>query len=211
MNKSNQEQCCSQNKTNDGLGVHLDLVEFNELVVSGRTLLESKSNLQSSATVGYFGMVVPMLAANSVEVRVSGSSSLESSWGGCCPSDNLLGFGNDAKTESGFEFLNASPANLDSSEWVMNFNGLNSVDNFGSDQENPDENRTSSENQSAIYGVSSSSCGCEGKGCKCSDNEHQDEVNPARSRTVDVGFEHVQNTTPLMSGLNQLLLAKKGN
>jgi hypothetical protein len=211
MNKSYQEQHCCQNNANDGLGVNPNFVQLDELVVSSSAILKSKSKLQSGATVGLLGMTDSVLASNSVQVNVSGSSGLELAGCGCCPSGNLLGFSDDSETESVFEFLNAGPTESDFSEWVMNHYGLDRVDNFWTNQEHPEKYGTSNKDQSAIYGFCGSSCGCEGNECKCSDKDHQGEVSPARSRTVDVGFEHVQNTTPQQSELNQLLLAKKGN
>ena len=211
MNKSYQEECCSQNNANDGLGVNPNFVELNELVVSGRTLLVSESKLKGSVAVGFVGMTGSVLTANSVQVSVSDSSSLELGGCGCSPSGDLLGLSDNGKAEPGFEFFNACPTDGDSSEWVMNHEGLNRVDNFGSNQENPDEYGTGNEDESGVNGVSSSSCGCKGNGCACSNDKDQDEVNPAGSGAVDVGFEHVQNTTPQKFELNQLLLAKKGN
>jgi hypothetical protein len=211
MNKSYQEECCSQNNANDGLDVNPNFVELNQLVVSGRTLLVSESKLKGSVAVGFLGMTGSVLTANSVQVSVSDSSSLELGGCRCSPSGDLLGLSDNSKAESSFEFLNACPTDGDSSEWVMDHEGLNRVNNFGSNQENPNENGQGNEDESGVDGVSSSSCGCKGNGCACSNEKDQDEVNPAGSGAVNVGFEHVQNTTPQKFELNQLLLAKKGN
>ncbi len=211
MNKSYQQECCSQNDANEGLGIDLNLVELDELVVSGRTLLVSESKFKGSVAVGVLGMTSSVLASDSIEVSVSGSSGLELGGCGCRPSNNLLGLGDDCETESSFKLFNAGPTDSDSSEWVMNHEGLNRVNNFGSDQENPKKYGTGNEDQRRIDGVNSSSCGCKGNGCGCSNEKDQDEVNPAGSWAVNVGFEHVQNPTPQMFELNQLLLAKKGN
>jgi len=211
MNKSNQDQRKCNNQANDGLGVDSDFVTFDELIMSSSAFLVSNSKLQSNNTVGIWGVTGAVLATNTIEIEISGSSSLEFGWGRCCPGDNLFSFSEDSETKSGFEFLDASPAKLDCSEWVVNLDGLDRVNDFGSNKENPKKNGTRGEDQSAVDSIFSSSCGCERKDCKCSDNEHQSEINPARSRTVDEGFEHVQNTTPEHSELNQLLLAKKGN
>lgn len=211
MNKSYQEECCSQNNTKEGLGIDLNLVELNELVVSGRTLLVSESKLKGSVAVGFLGMTGSVLTANSVEVGISDSSSLELGGCGCSPSGDLLGLSDNSETKSSFELFNACPTDGDSSKWVMDHEGLNRVNNFGSNQENPNENGQSNEDKSGVYGVGSSSCGCKGKGCGCSNKDDQNEVNPAGSRAINVGFEHVQNPTPQKFELNQLLLAKKGN
>ena len=211
MNKSYQEECCSQNNANDGLGVNPNFVELNELVVSGRTLLVSESKLKSSVAVGFLGMTGSMLTADSVEVSVPDSSSLELGGCGCSPSGNLLGFSDNSEAESSFELFNACPTDGDSSEWVMDHEGLNRVNDFGSNQENPNKYGTGNEDETGIYSVSSSSCSCKGNGCGCSNEKDQKEVNPAGSRAINVGFEHVQNPTSQKFELNQLLLAKKGN
>ena len=140
MNKSYQEECCSQNNTKEGLGIDLNLLELNELVVSGRTLLVSESKLKGSVAVGFLGMTGSVLTANSVQVSVSDSSSLELGGCGCSPSGDLFGLSDNSEAESRFEFLNACPTDGDSSEWVMNHEGLYRVNNFGSNQENPNEN-----------------------------------------------------------------------
>lgn len=138
------------------------------------------------------------------------ASSQESA--GCCgsPRIEISLIGLNSETVLGFEFESSIPADNEGLEWVMQADAFVGVDNFGFNNENPEQkiegNAVCSEPKSVVEVIGGDKAN--GNNDFCCNN--QTKVNPTASGSVDVFSGHVSQTTPSNSEELVALVSQEG-
>lgn len=192
---------------------------FNDLTASGSVCGGFSSSLkrqnQSDTAVGSRGVAgrdnFTLGQSSPSVIAVAHAPSQESA--GCCggPRSEISLVGLNSEAVLGFELESPVPADFDGLEGVMKADAFIAVNNFGLNNENPEQKvegkAVCCEPQRIVTVVS---------GDKAERNEdfccnNQTKVNPTASGSVDVFSGHVSQTTPGNSEELVALVSQEGN
>lgn len=197
-----------------------DQIDFLGDVVAGRTLpggivsMFVGKNKRDSAFSSW-GVIrrddFAFFKSGASEVAAVNLSGVEPTWSWSTPSGVFTGLSNNGERVLGGEVLSSEPADLNGSEWVMNFNSFTGVDNFGTNHENPEQSSCGESVADANPAVSHKPSVEETNRNTESDENCNRQISPTTSGAINVIIGHVSNTTSTLLEKSEYLLAKKGN
>lgn len=194
-------------------------VELFDQVIASRTFVDGilavlVSENQGNATFGARRVTrsnnLPAFQTSSSVVRAMQPSAVESVCCGGSPCGELGILDQDGERVFGYEVISPEPANLDSSEWVMNFNTDLGEDNLWVNNQNPedcDSGKAVDSGYVSFMGHSSEVVGTRGKS---TNDDHQSKVSPVASRAVNVFVRHDGQTTTVDAKVSKDSFTKEG-
>ncbi len=194
-------------------------VELLDQVVASRTLFdgiftvlvskdESNTGFGSRRVARRNNLSGFQTGASVISVVESFGNKSVRSWGS--PSTELRFTNQNGERVFGDEVISSQPANLDGSQWVVDFDSSACVDNFWVNNEDPEDNNCCKAVDDGDVAFINHACCIEGTSSKTTDNKDQSKISPVSSGTVNIFVRHDGQTTTSNTKVSKEAVTKEG-
>ena len=214
MKKVGKQSESSADKENKAQPVELFDLMFASLTLGQSVISMSKSKDHGNATFSSRRVVggdnLSVLKSSASPVSEMDFSSIESTWGWCCPGGEVSFGSCNGEGVFSEEIFSLEPTNFYGSEWIVNLNAGRGVNNFGMHYENPEDDASSEGVYQGPNRVFGSARVVETPDGKKSHHNDYCEVSPVTSGAVNVVVRHDFQTISGKLQAIELLAIKKG-
>jgi hypothetical protein len=215
LNKGINQYSYTDNANGNGTKVNLSFqmlasgTRFNRAFAVSKSKYESSSAFGSRGVTGSYDFSGFKSGASVVRVVDVATNDSAGRWGS--PRRELLLSSDNSKRELGYKILSSKPANMHSLEWVMNFNSLAAVNNFGLNHDHPQD----CANRNGICNGDDSSLDVTDRDVRNSSKNSNEgdncQIDPVTAGSVNVRVSHVGQTIADRNKVSPFSATKEGN